>query len=82
MALTLLLSLCGLFCAAFFLSRSYMIVLYLFAAMVTGYYIGARQRHPSLPDLRLSDSGWRWVPAAAGSIAALFVLVAVLLRTT
>jgi O-antigen ligase len=82
MALTLLLSLCGLFCAAFFLSRSYMIVLYLFAAMVTGYYIGARQRHPGLPDLRLSDSGWRWVPAAAGGVAALFVLVAVLLRTT
>jgi O-antigen ligase len=81
MALTLLLSLCGLFAAAFFLSRSYMVVLYLIAAMVAGYYIGARKRWPELPFFRLSDGGWRWVPAAAGSVAALFVLVAVLLRT-
>jgi O-antigen ligase len=81
MALTLLLSLCGLFAAAFFLSRSYMVVLYLIAAMVAGHYIGARKRWPELPFFRLSDGGWRWVPAAAGSVAALFVLVAVLLRT-
>jgi putative inorganic carbon (HCO3(-)) transporter len=80
-ALTLLLSLCGLFAAAFFLSRSYMIVLYLIAALVTGYYVGARQRYPELPNFRISEGGWRWVPAAMGSIAALFVLVAVLLRT-
>jgi putative inorganic carbon (HCO3(-)) transporter len=81
MALTLLLTLCGLFSAAFFLSRSYMIVLYLFAAMVVGYYVGARQRYPDLPAFNLSEGGWRWVPAAMGSVAALFVLVAVLLRT-
>jgi O-antigen ligase len=81
-ALTLLLSMVGLFAAAFFLSRSYMIVLYLLAAMVTGFYIGARQRFPALPGFRISESGWRWVPAAMGSVAALFVLVAVLLRTT
>ena len=81
LALTLLLSLCGLFAAAFFLSRSYMVVLYLIAAMVAGHYIGARKRWPELPCFRLSDGGWRWVPAAAGSVAALFVLVAVLLRT-
>jgi O-antigen ligase len=80
-ALTLLLSLCGLFSAAFFLSRSYMIVLYLLAALVVGFYIGARKRYPSLPDFRLAEGGWRWVPATMGSIAALFVLVAVLLRT-
>ncbi|MBB3228581.1 O-antigen ligase [Luteibacter sp. Sphag1AF] len=80
-ALTLLLVLCGLFAAAFFLSRSYMIVLYLLAAMAVGYYIGARQRFPDLPAFELSRSGWRWVPAAMGGVAALFVLVAVLLRT-
>ncbi|MET0330176.1 MAG: O-antigen ligase family protein [Dyella sp.] len=80
-ALTLLLSLCGMFAAAFFLSRSYMIVLYLAAALVVGYYIGARRRYPELPNLRLVEGGWRWVPATMGSIAALFVLVAVLLRT-
>jgi len=81
MALTLLLSLCGLFAAAFFLSRSYMIVMYLIAAMVAGYYVGARARWPGLPLFRLSDGGWRWVPAAMGTIAGFFVLVAVLLRT-
>jgi O-antigen ligase len=82
MALTLLLSLCGLFAAAFFLSRSYMVVLYLIAAMVAGYYVGARRRWPTLPLFRLSNGGWRWLPAGACSVFALFVLVAVLLRTT
>ncbi len=81
MALALLLSLCGLFAAAFFLSRSYMIVLYLIAALVTGYYIGARQRFPGLPAFSLSNDWWRWVPATMGSIVGLYVLVAVLLRT-
>ncbi|MGN6091444.1 MAG: O-antigen ligase family protein [Luteibacter jiangsuensis] len=82
MALTLLLSLCGLFAAAFFLSRSYMVVLYLIAAMVAGHYVGARRRWPELPMFRLSDGGWRWVPTGACSVFALFVLVAFLLRTT
>ncbi|MET0936263.1 MAG: O-antigen ligase family protein [Luteibacter sp.] len=82
MALTLLLSLCGLFAAAFFLSRSYMVVLYLITAMVAGQYVGARKRWPELPLFSLSNGGWRWVPAGVGGIAALFVLVAVLLRTS
>ncbi|KRF02131.1 O-antigen polymerase [Frateuria sp. Soil773] len=80
-ALALLLSLCGLFAAAFFLSRSYMIVLYLLTAVVAGHYIGAQQRHPALPSFRLSADWWRWVPATVGGIAGLYVLVAVLLRT-
>ncbi|HEY4293683.1 O-antigen ligase family protein [Luteibacter sp.] len=82
MALALLLSLCGMFAAAFFLSRSYMVVLYLIAAMVAGYYVGAQRRWPELPKYRLSEGGWRWVPVGAGSVFALFILVAVLLRTT
>ncbi|SEN38186.1 O-antigen ligase [Luteibacter sp. UNCMF331Sha3.1] len=82
MALTLLLSLCGLFAAAFFLSRSYMVVLYLIAALVAGHYVGARRRWPDLPTFRLSEGGWRWVPAGACGVFGLFVLVAVLLRTT
>jgi len=81
MALALLLSLCGLFAAAFFLSRSYMIVMYLLAALVTGYYIGAQRRYPGLPAFSLSNEWWRWVPATMGSIVGLYVLVAVLLRT-
>lgn len=81
LALTLLLSLVGLFTAAFFLSRSYMIVLYLFAALATGLYIGARQRCPALPGYRFAQNLLRWVPATMGGIASLFVLVAVLLHT-
>jgi O-antigen ligase len=81
LALTLLLSLCGMFTTAFFLSRSYMIVLYLILAVVTGYYVGARQRLPGLRLFTLHDGGWRWVPAAMGSIVGLYVLVAVLLHT-
>lgn len=81
LALTLLLSLCGLFASAFFLSRTYMIVLYLIAAVVAGQYVGARRRWPELPTFRFARDGWRWVPAAMCSIAGLFVLVAVLLRT-
>jgi putative inorganic carbon (hco3(-)) transporter len=81
LALTLLLSLVGLFTAAFFLSRSYMIVLYFFAALVTGFYLGARQRHATLPAFSFAHSFLRWVPATMGSIAGLFVLVAVLLHT-
>jgi O-antigen ligase len=82
LALTLLLSLCGMFVCAFFLSRSYMIVLYFLLAIVTGYYLGARQRVAGLPSFSMGESGMRWIPAAIGSIAGLFVLVAVLLRTT
>jgi len=81
MALTLLLSLCGMFMCAFFLSRSYMIVLYVVLALVTGFYLGARERVPGLPSFTMHESGMRWVPAAIGSIAGLFVLVTILLRT-
>jgi O-antigen ligase len=82
MAMTLWLALWGLFAAAFFLSRSYMIVLYLVLAMVTGYYVGARQRLPSLPAFTLADGWWRWVPTAMGSVVGMYVLVAVLMRTS
>lgn len=80
-ALTLLLTLCGLFTAAFFLSRSYIIVLYLFIAMVVGHYVGARQRFPQLPAFNIGDLGSRWVPITIGSTVAMFLLVMVLLRT-
>jgi len=81
MALTLLLSLCGMFVCAFFLSRSYMIVLYVVLAIVTGFYVGARERIGGMPSFSMTESGMRWIPAAIGSIAGLFVLVNILLRT-
>ncbi|WP_114238537.1 O-antigen ligase [Dyella sp. C9] len=81
LALTLFIVLCGMFTTAFFLSRSYMIVLYLILAIVVGYYVGVRQRLPGVQTTRLTQGWWRWVPAAMGSIAGLYVLVAILLRT-
>lgn len=81
LTMTLLLALCGFFSAAFFLSRSYTILLYLLAAIVVGYYIGARHRMPSLPRFRVADKGWRWLPISAASIAGLFVMVDLMLHS-
>ncbi|WP_233842625.1 O-antigen ligase family protein [Dyella sp. 2HG41-7] len=82
MALTLLLSLCGLFASAFFLSRSYTVVMYLIAAMVVGYYVSARKRFPGLRLFTATDSLGRWFTASVGSIAGFFVLVAILLHVS
>jgi O-antigen ligase len=82
MAMTLFLSLCGMFAAAFFLSRTYIVLIYLEAALVVGYYIGARRRFPGLPALSLGDSWWRWIPIGLGAVVLLFVTVTVLLHTS
>ncbi len=80
-AFTLLLCLCGMFAAAFFLSRSYIILVYLLAAVVVGTYVGCQQRFHDLPRVSLADSWWRWPPIAMASIAVLYVIVKVLLRS-
>lgn len=80
LSLTLLCALSGFFAAAFFLSRSYNIMLYTLAAIVVAQYMGARQRHPTLPLFSLSTSGLRWLPIAIAAIMGLFLTVAVLLR--
>ena len=82
LALSLLCALCGFFAAAFFLSRSYNIMLYTLAAIVVGHYASVRQRHAALPLFTLFGSGWRWLPITTVAVAALYVLVAVLLRTS
>lgn len=79
LARTLLLSLCGFFAAAFFLSRSYLIVLYLLAGLVTGYYCGARERFPLLRRFSLGEDVVRWPLLSALGIGALFVVVKLLL---
>ncbi|MEO7433116.1 MAG: O-antigen ligase family protein [Dokdonella sp.] len=76
---TLLVSLAGFFTAAFFLSRSYVIVLYLFAAMVVAQYTQSRERFPGLPEFRLGDDLARWGMLSVGSIALLYLVVRVLL---
>jgi O-antigen ligase len=79
LAFTLLLSLYGLFSAAFFLSRSYTVVMYLLIALVVGHYMGARQRWPGVPLLRLSDHWMRWLAVSVASIVALYIITTILL---
>jgi len=78
-AATLFLVLCGFFAAAFFLSRSYVIILYLVAALVVGEYSGARERFPSLPEFNLGREAGRWLMIAIGSIVLLYLIIRILL---
>ena len=78
-ATTLLLSLTGCLGAAFFLSRSYMIVLYLLAALVVAAYANARRQFPSLPEFRLGRDFLRIATYAAMSAVILYVVVKLLL---
>ena len=80
LSLALFCALCGFFTAAFFLSRSYNIMLYTLVAIVVGHYASMRKRHDTLPRFTLSTSGWRWLPISLAIIMVLYVLVAVLLR--
>ncbi|HMM68809.1 MAG TPA: O-antigen polymerase, partial [Dokdonella sp.] len=82
LAMTLLLSQAGFFTAAFFLSRSYVILLYLLAALVLGYYTGVRRRYPALPRFELLRDLIRWPLVAVASIIGLYLLVKILLVTS
>ena len=79
MARTLLFSLTGFFSAAFFLSRSYVILLYLLAGLVVGYYTGARTRWPTLPQFALQKDIIRWPVLSFAGIVALYIVTRVLL---
>ena len=76
---TLLFSLVGWSVAAFFLSRSYVITLYLLTGLIVGAYATARTQVPSLRQFHLSNDLVRWPAIAVASIVALYVLVKVLL---
>ena len=81
LALTLLLAQAGFLAAAFFLSRSYVILLYLLGGVVVGWYTGARTRWEGLPKFELSRDLGRWPAIAIASIVFLYVLVKILLVT-
>lgn len=81
-AMTLLLSLSGFLASAFFLSRSYVVILYLLAALITAHYVGMRQRHPALPEFKLSNDLLRWPLWSVISVTGLYVTVKVLLALT
>jgi hypothetical protein len=78
-AMTLLLSLSGLFTAAFFLSRTYVIVPYLLAALVVAEYSVASTALPDLPKFRIGRDALRVVLTACVAIVALFMITRVLL---
>jgi len=79
LALILLCSLTAFSTAAFFLSRSYIITLYLILAMVVGLYQSARLRRPDLPPMRLKEL-WGWlVKLSIGSIISMWVATRILL---
>jgi hypothetical protein len=77
--MTLLLSLSGLFTAAFFLSRTYVIVPYLLAALVVAEYSVASTALPDLPKFRIGRDALRVVLTACVAIVALFMITRVLL---
>ncbi len=78
-AMALLLSLCAFFAAAFFLSRSYVIILYILAALVVGYYTAMRRRYPELPAFSLVRDAFRWPLWSVAGVLGLYVVVKVLL---
>jgi putative inorganic carbon (HCO3(-)) transporter len=77
--LALLVALVGFFTAAFFLSRSYVILLYLLAALVVAHFSVVRDRNPDLPGFALSAHLVRWPVIAVAGVVALYVVVKVLL---
>jgi len=78
-ALTLLVSLTGFFTAAFFLSRSYVILLYLLAALVVAHFTVVRGQFPWVEPFSLKNNLLRWPVIAAAATIGLYLMVKVLL---
>lgn len=78
-ALTLLLSLSGAMVCAFFLSRSYVVVIYLITGLAAGAYLEARGRVPALPAFPLSRDLLLWPVVGCVAVVATWVLVKILL---
>ena len=78
-AMALLLSLAGFFTCAFFLSRSYVVILYLLAAVVVAHYVDMRRDDPSLPHFTLSKDLLLLPVIGVAATIGLMVVVKVLL---
>lgn len=78
-ATALLYSGIGVLVTAFFLSRSYSVLMFLFWGWCAGVYNGALSRGAGIPAIQLSASGKRWAGTALMSIPAFYLLVRVLL---
>lgn len=78
LGMTMLLAQVGFMAAAFFLSRSYVPILYLLEAIVLASYVFLRTQIPGLPQFQLRRDLIRWPSLAVASIVALYVLVKLL----
>jgi len=78
-AAVLLVSLVGFAATAFFLSRSYVILLYLLAAVVVAHWTAVRERFPALPGFRLGGDMLRWALFAGMATVGFYLLLRVLL---
>ncbi|TDK28504.1 O-antigen polymerase [Luteimonas aestuarii] len=78
-AIALLVALTGFFTAAFFLSRSYVILLYLLAALVVAHFSNVRERFPSLEEMRLSSHIVRWAILTPLAVVAFYLILKLLL---
>ncbi|WP_448243612.1 O-antigen ligase family protein [Pseudoxanthomonas mexicana] len=79
LTLSLLLSLSGFFTSAFFLSRSYVVILYVLVALVVANYSRLRKEYPSLPEFSLARDMLRWLVYGVIGVIGTIVMVKVLL---
>lgn len=82
LSFSLLLSLSGFFTSAFFLSRSYVIILYVLLALVVANYTRLRKDYPSLPVFSLEKDLLRWPLYGVAAVLSIFVMVKVLLAVS
>lgn len=78
-AFTLLLSLIGFFTSAFFLSRSYVVILYLLAALVVAQYAEMRRDDAALRGFSLAGDALLWPCIGVGAAFGLYAMVKLLL---
>lgn len=79
MARTLLYSLCGFLAGAFFLSRSYNILLYVLCACAVAHYQNVRRLYPAFPAVTFREIAWKMAMLTGGSAVFFYLLVKVLL---
>lgn len=79
LALAMLIALAGFFTCAFFLSRSYVVILYLLLALVVAHYGNLRDRNPALPAFSFARDLLVWPFVAVGGVIGLYIVVKVLL---
>ena len=78
-ALALFVSLVGFAATAFFLSRSYIILLYLLAAVVVAHSTAVRERFPAIPGFSLGGEMPRWVVLTCMATVGFYLVVRLLL---